>query len=323
MTPPSNRSARESLVSVVITCYNQAHFLSESIESVLRQTYARHEIIVVDDGSADDPKSVAERFRSIRFIRQDTQGVAAARNSGWRESRGDFLVFLDADDRLLPRALQTSHDCLQAHPHHGLVFGHGRLIGPSGDELLSNPLPVVTEAGGYEQLLERNPMPFPAVVMLRRTAVEFAGGFSSMMNGTRIDNASDYDLYLRIAHRFPIQCHSETIAEWRQHGTNTSRNSAMMLRTAVAVLKGQTPLIAGDRSYRAARNVGLKRIRTHYGEQLVAELRAEGRTASVRWRRIGRGVLTLLWHYPEGLIANALRKARRTLFPGGRVSREQ
>lgn len=323
MPPPRNRSAVESLVSVVITCYNQAHFLTDSIESVLGQTYPRHEIIVVDDGSTDNPKSVTEKYPIERFIRQDTQGVAAARNAGWRESRGEFLVFLDADDRLLPHALQTSYNSLQAHPRHGLVFGHGRLIGPTGDELLPNPLPVVATAGGYEQLLERNPMAFPALVMFRRSAVESVGGFSSVVNGTRIDNASDYDLYLRVAHRFPIQCHSETIAEWRQHGSNTSRNSAMMLRTAVAVLKAQQPLIAKDPAYRAARKVGLKRVRGHYGEQLVAELRAEGRSASVRWRWFASGALTLLWHYPEGLISNVVGKVRRTFFPRRRVRHEQ
>ena len=81
MTPPSDRLTGDSLVSVVITCYNQARFLSDSIGSVLKQTYARYEIVVVDDGSTDDPRSVAERFPRVRFIRQDTQGVAAARNA--------------------------------------------------------------------------------------------------------------------------------------------------------------------------------------------------------------------------------------------------
>src|SRR5215467_2631984 len=83
-------------VSVVIPCYNQAHFLSEAITSVLAQTYPPFETIVIDDGSTDATSNVATRYPSVRCIRQPNQGSAGARNAGLSVCAGDYVVFLDA-----------------------------------------------------------------------------------------------------------------------------------------------------------------------------------------------------------------------------------
>src|SRR3954462_6988719 len=87
------------LISIVIPSYNQAHFLREAIESVLAQSYPALEIIVVDDGSRDESATVAMRYPNVRCLRQPNMGVAAARNTGLRHSSGEYLVFLDQDDR--------------------------------------------------------------------------------------------------------------------------------------------------------------------------------------------------------------------------------
>src|SRR5215217_8951250 len=110
-------------VSVIIPCYNQAHFLSEAIQSVLAQSYPHFEIIVVDDGSTDTTSQVASRYPEVRCIRQNNQGLSGARNSGFAQSKGSYLVFLDADDRLLPGALETGLECLKAHPECAFVSG--------------------------------------------------------------------------------------------------------------------------------------------------------------------------------------------------------
>jgi glycosyltransferase involved in cell wall biosynthesis len=94
------------LVSVVIPCYNQAHFLSEAIESVASQTYEPTETIVVDDGSTDDTSHVAD-VHGVRCVRQENRGLAEARNTGLRASSGDMLLFLDADDLLAPDAIDA------------------------------------------------------------------------------------------------------------------------------------------------------------------------------------------------------------------------
>src|SRR5215208_7256201 len=123
------------LVSVVIPCYNQAHFLGEAIESVLAQSHPNFEIIVVDDGSPDDTSEVAEHYPEVRLVRQENQGLSAARNAGLARSEGEYVVFLDADDRLLPEALKTGVECLEAHPECAYVYGHFRVIASDGSFL--------------------------------------------------------------------------------------------------------------------------------------------------------------------------------------------
>ena len=122
-------------MSVVIPCYNQAHFLSEAIESVLAQSYPHFEIVVVDDGSTDDTPKVAARYPAVRCIRQDNRGLSAARNAGLGCSEGEYVVFLDADDRLLPEALEVGLECFDANPECAFVSGHYREISVDGSPL--------------------------------------------------------------------------------------------------------------------------------------------------------------------------------------------
>src|SRR5436190_3159495 len=106
---PIGGSAAETnaAVSVVIPCYNQSHFLQEAIESVLAQSHQNFEIIVVDDGSTDNTSQIARTYPRVRYIYQNNSGLAAARNTGIKHSKGTFVVFLDADDRLKSCALET------------------------------------------------------------------------------------------------------------------------------------------------------------------------------------------------------------------------
>jgi glycosyltransferase involved in cell wall biosynthesis len=92
-------------VSVVIPCFNQAHFLATAIASAHAQQRVFVDTIVVDDGSRDDAAAVAKSCGAGTIIRQQNEGVSAARNAGLREARGEFVVFLDADDELIPDVL--------------------------------------------------------------------------------------------------------------------------------------------------------------------------------------------------------------------------
>src|SRR4029453_15536742 len=154
------------LVSIIITCYNQAHFLNESIQSVLSQTHRNYEIVIIDDGSVDHPELVATQYPQVSFARQENQGVSKARNHGWQKSIGTFLVFLDADDRLLPCALEAGLKCFAEDPGCAFVFGNGRGIDSGGKKV--EPLVPGIRGCNYEQLLEGNSITFPAQVMYRR-----------------------------------------------------------------------------------------------------------------------------------------------------------
>jgi len=232
-------------VSVIIPCYQQAHFLAEAIESALAQTYCALDVTVVDDGSPDATAEVAAAFRDVRYVRQRNQGLVAARNAGLHASLGEYVVFLDADDRLLPGAAATSVAALEAHPAAALAVGRHRRIAVDGAPL---PTPRRARVGedAYASLVRRCWMGVPEV-MFRRTALTAVGGFDR-----RLRCAEDYDLYLRITQRFPIVDHYTEIAEYRQHPGTLSRNPERMLIATLAVLAPHRPRRDASPALRAA-----------------------------------------------------------------------
>ena len=96
------------LISIIIPAFNAISFLPKAIESVLHQTYRNFEIIIIDDGSTDNTKSSIQESNFIRYFYQENQGLSSARNSGIQKSKGEYLVFLDADDWLEKDALQLN-----------------------------------------------------------------------------------------------------------------------------------------------------------------------------------------------------------------------
>jgi glycosyltransferase involved in cell wall biosynthesis len=300
------------LVSVVITSYNQARFLADAIESVLKQTCSQFEIIVVDDGSTDNALEIVARYPRLRYIRQDNQGLSAARNTGLRESNGAYLVFLDADDRLLPIALETGVNCLRAHPKCGFVSGHYSVIASDGSPMPRRQAHCV-ERDHYHALLCRNYIGMHATVMYRRAIFESVGEFN-----TSLGACEDYDLFLRIAARVPVYCHDKVIAEYRQHDANMSRNHPLMLKSALSVLQSQRKHIKGHKEHEKAYQTGIKFWQSLFGDPLVTELR--GRLAHGEWRQAMREMLVLLRCYPRGFGAFASQVCHRVLFKVSRAS---
>ncbi len=112
-------------ISTIIPLYNAGKYLEEAIKSVLSQQRPPEEIIIVDDGSTDNSLEIARKFGdAIRVICQEHLGAGAARNSGVKASRGNYIAFLDADDLWLPQKLKTQMDYLEAHPETDMVFGN-------------------------------------------------------------------------------------------------------------------------------------------------------------------------------------------------------
>ena len=193
-------------VSVVIPCYGQAHFLREAIESVIAQVHPT-EIVVVDDGSPDNTAEVAARYPQVRYVRQENKGLAEARNSGFRVATGDYLMFLDADDRLTPNAVEAHLDCFVKDPRTGIVVGDIDHISADGSPMEESPRWPVLEANFYEELLRVNHVANTIAVMFRREVIAQVGGFSKAYTP-----AEDYYLLLRAATCFPAR----TIApSWR------------------------------------------------------------------------------------------------------------
>jgi len=251
------------MVSIIIPCFRQTHFLSSAIESVLAQTYGNFEIIVVDDGSPDDPTSTANRYPTVRCIRQKNLGRSAARNAGVRVSSGELLVLLDADDRLLPGALETGIRYMEAHPDCAFVWGGAYDIDSLGRQLttplISRPHEQCTGGSHYVAFLHGNYVLINTVVF-RKSAFEAVGGFNVALHA-----AEDLDLYLRMSRRFPVLCHAEVVAERRRHSTNTVNRPARTVPFALAVLRSQWPYVRGCEEYEIAYWQGIRHFVSLYG----------------------------------------------------------
>jgi glycosyltransferase involved in cell wall biosynthesis len=281
--PPGNSRSEKSIpdnavtVAVVIPVFDQARFLPDAIMSVLEQTRPADKIIVVDDGSTDDPAAVITQFKVVQLIRQDNRGPSAARNTGLRNCTTSHVVFLDADDRLLPTALEMGLACIADRPDCAFVYGGYRHISTNGDPFGPNYLRQV-DGDAHLVFLRENIIGNPASVLYRRGCLLEVNGFDETVR-----RAEDHDLYLRITQRYPVASHPEIVAEYRKHGENTSNDHVAQLRSALRVLDRHEARIATDALTRAALRDGRANKRRYYVSQMLAE-------ASVRWRahhRIG------------------------------------
>ena len=110
-------------ISVVIPSYNSDSLLRETLDSVLAQSRPAHEIIVVDDGSSDDTADVVREYgEAVRYIRQENQGQAIARNTGVEAATGDWIALLDSDDLFLPDRLRRAAEAIEANPSLMVVY---------------------------------------------------------------------------------------------------------------------------------------------------------------------------------------------------------
>ena len=184
MTPP--------LVSVIIPCYRQARFLPAALASVFTQTYPAVEPVVLNDGSDDDTHEVAARYGSrIVYIRHENMGLPATRNVGIRESRGKYLVFLDADDLLHPEAIAWFVDSMDGAEDRLAAIGYAEFTTDPLDPDNLSTLPKAPALLPY--LIHANIGP-PNTHMASRTAVDAVGGFATVMR-----SCADWDLWLRLA----------------------------------------------------------------------------------------------------------------------------
>lgn len=216
---------RSGLVTVVIPNYNYAHYLRETIDSVLAQTYADIEIIVVDDGSKDDSREVLETYgEQITAIFQQNQGVSAARNNGAAVGSGEFIAFLDADDVWLTEKTGKQVARFAADPTLGLVHVGVDEIDADGNSLLHRL--EGSDGDAVEDLLmlgRKGVLGGGSGLMVPRTVFGEIGGFD-----TRLSTSADYDLFLQIALRYKVGFVPEVLLKYRVHGSNMHGNVKLM-----------------------------------------------------------------------------------------------
>jgi glycosyltransferase involved in cell wall biosynthesis len=287
--------AYAELVSVVIPCYGQAHYLGEAIESVLAQTYPHLEVVVVDDESSDNASSIASRYPGVRCVRERNSGMAGARNVGIRNTNGDFLIFLDADDRLLPEAIEAGLRELEQHPECACAIGTYRRTSHDGKPLNTHEQPPV-DRDQYARLMRNNWAGFPARALYRRSLFEHVRGFDP-----DLDAAADFGFNLAVARQFPIRSHGALVAEHREHGRNSSGDAAKMLTQTLAAVRSQRGHLKRSPELRRAQREAKRHWKAYYGDLLAAQARE-----SLREHRYGdalREAALLARHRPRRLFS--------------------
>jgi len=221
VTPP--------LISVVIPCFRQGHFLAGAIDSALRQSHPSVEVVVVNDGSDDQTDEVARRYgHRIRYVRQANQGLPRARNNGIAVATGKYLLVLDSDDLLHPDALRWLVTAAAGRDDVLCVMGFRGFA--EGGQPFPDRFP--TDRGDPGALLLRTNLGPPHCYLSPRSMVVRLGGFDA---GLR--SCEDWDLWVRLvfagAELVPVD---RVGAYYRQHTQSMSRHLITMARTQAEVM---------------------------------------------------------------------------------------
>lgn len=198
------------LVSIIIPAYNCADHIAEAVDSALAQDYPGKELIVVNDGSTDDTRSILESYgERIRLIDQENAGSAVARNTGLDAAQGDLIAFLDSDDYWYPGKLSLQVAYLEAHPEVGLVYNDwlvwrpdasGAYILPAMPALPEDRFDIIEQDSGwiYNRLF-RESLIHTTAAMLRRDVIKKTGYFDAALR-----KGQDYEYWFRVSRVTPV-----------------------------------------------------------------------------------------------------------------------
>ena len=206
-------------ISVVIACYNYARYLAEAIQSVLDQNYPDLELIVVNDGSTDNSLSIMQEMaecHGFKVIDQSNAGVSAATQAGFEQVTGEYFVFFDADDVMLPGRLVSQQGYLKAHPDVGCCGANFLYIDADGQSM---PGAVFKRAGqfGFSEIFRSKAWMGTPTSMYRTQAVRDAGGFDLSLP------IQDQPLELQVAYAgYSMHIIEDVVTLYRQHGGNKS-----------------------------------------------------------------------------------------------------
>ena len=218
-------------------------FIGQALESVLRQTYQDYEIVVVDDGSTDGTRDIVSQFQSdklVRYLYQDNRGPSAARNAGIRESRGQFIAFLDADDLWLPQKLERQMQAFETHPDVDVVYCDFNCIDDNGN-LVPNNWDVGTRCMSlYEALMYGNVVAgSDSSVLVRAKCFAEVGVFDEELLA-----CEDLDMWRRLALAHKFLFLDEVLVSIRQHQSkiqNDLDRMASAWERYLSKMKADTP----------------------------------------------------------------------------------
>lgn len=223
-------------VSIIMPAYNSEGTLAQSIESVLNQTFAGWELLIVDDGSEDSTFEIASCYAAqdarIRVIRQENRGVAGARNRALAEVCGDLIAFLDSDDLWRQDKLEKQIVVFELDDRIGLCYTDKLcFVTDIYSAYPCNTMAPVTISDEQLRLLVHDYIG-TLTVMVRRTAIESAGVFDETLFGTE-----DWDMWIRVSRMYRIYHFPEALAYYREHSQGISKNKQRHLKEKYKVMQ--------------------------------------------------------------------------------------
>lgn len=224
-------------VSVIMPAYNVERYLSEAIDSVLAQTYADFELVIVDDGSTDSSRAIAEHYRAehpdrIVVVSQENRGLAGARNTALGVASGRVFALLDSDDGWAPTFLERQMRVLEAHEDVAIVSGNAINRGGAEDGRPARAVPDPRPAPDLLTIL-RDDMAVFIMSVFRREVVDRVGGFDEEFRTNE-----DYDFWIRAAFAgFKFLRNPEPLGFYRRHANSLSASDVRMLAGILRVYR--------------------------------------------------------------------------------------
>jgi glycosyltransferase involved in cell wall biosynthesis len=250
-------------ISIAIPAYNSEFCLRETLESALNQTHPAHEILVVDDGSTDRTEEVARSFGDrIRYIKQQNQGIAGARNTAIKEATGDWIAFLDHDDLILPTKLEKQLAIIEANPDLVVVYSAFTYLYTDGTTKL---IPAFPSAKLWPALRYRTPI-LPSTSIIRRSALQEIGGF------VQLYCVDDWNMWFRLIRRYSasaFKVHPEGLTMYRWWRNNISGNFMPVAEAVLGLL--DTVLLQDLKGFKKA--IWKRRIEARIYYSLAVSLR--------------------------------------------------
>ncbi|MBR8831082.1 MAG: hypothetical protein N5P05_003789 [Chroococcopsis gigantea SAG 12.99] len=212
-------------ISCVIVARNSERYLRDAIDSIIAQTYANYEIILVDGQSTDSTASIAQSYPGVRYIYQNTLGLAQARNLGLQNARGEWIAFLDSDDRWTPNKLTLQANALQNYPSLQYVTAHLQLVSDAATSLRNGYRERDLEAPKWGRT--------PGVLLARRSLFEQVGYFA-----TELRIAGDLEWFARVQEsRIPTLTLPDVLLYKRVRPDSLSSRSGANRQEIMAVLR--------------------------------------------------------------------------------------
>ncbi len=233
---PAEGGAPAPRVSVIIPTWNGSRFLPQTVVSVLAQSLADFELIIVDDGSDEDVAALLPPLedRRLRLVRQARAGPARARNHGLRLARGEYIAWLDHDDLYLPEKLSRQVALLDAAPDAAMAYSYHRVIDAAGAPIPHQPPAQFPSGRVFADFLRRNRITTFGETLIRRAALDDVGPLEEDPRATGCD---DYDMWLRIADRHPVLYSPPRDLLYRVHEGNLARQHLSHLQAHLFVFR--------------------------------------------------------------------------------------